>query len=269
MKLMISATLLSLMTWLSELQLPDQRSVINGLGEAVGRACDALVPDAVSVFPDRRLQLLVWNTQKQQADDWQQEFSQLAANADLVMFQEAKLPLHSHNAAWQWQQSWAFSLDDTRLGVASSMRQLPLNSCGMWHQEPWLGTDKTALVSSIATASGESLLVVNLHSVNFSWDLAPYQSQLRPLFELIATHQGPVLLAGDFNSWRAERLQFLQQQAMAAGLQQAEFLPDHRTRVFGYPLDHIFYRQLKLVRAQSFLTKNSDHAPLLADFVIE
>lgn len=271
MSLLISSLLLLLGSWLFVLQLPHDHQVINAAGMRVGSACASAIPEPISRYLDTELTLLVWNVQKQHNANWQTEFAQEldTTELDLLLLQEA--PLHSHDmqSQWHWQQSVAFMLDDIPLGVVTGLIDIPLSSCGQWHKEPWLGTDKTALVSSVVLHSGDTLLIINLHGVNFSWDMQPYQHQLEALFALVRQHTGPVLMAGDFNSWRALRQSYLRDATQTLGLQAVVFSPDHRTQFLGQPLDHLFYRDLKLVQAQTFLTKNSDHAPLMAKFVIE
>ena len=271
MKLLVSSLLLLLGSVLFALQLPHDHQVIDGAGTQVGGACSTATPEPISRYLDTELTLLVWNVQKHRGAKWQTEFTPSfdAAELDLLLLQEAPLLLHDTQPSWHWQQSVAFLLDDIPLGVATGSIDVPLSSCGLWHREPWLGTNKTALVSSVVLHSGDTLLIINLHGVNFSWDMQPYQHQLEALFALVRQHRGPVIMAGDFNSWRTLRQSYLREATQALGLQPVIFSPDRRTRFLGQPLDHLFYRDLKLVQAQTFLTKNSDHAPLLAKFVIE
>jgi len=48
---------------------------------------------------------------------------------------------------------------------------------------------------------------VNIHSINFSFGVNHMQKQLRQAAIVIEHHDGPVLLSGDFNTWRGRRPQ--------------------------------------------------------------
>lgn len=93
-----------------------------------------------------------------------------------------------------------------------------------------------------------------------------YSKQLDPIGDQIASHRGPVILAGDFNAWSRQRINALQHFAQDAGLQEVEFRVDHRSRAFGRPLDFIFYRGLTVIDASVLVTRASDHNPLIVEF---
>ncbi len=44
---------------------------------------------------------------------------------------------------------------------------------------------------------------------------------------------------------------------------------DQRIKVFGKPLDHLYYRDLRLVRAEAPKTDASDHNPIIASFRLQ
>ena len=87
-------------------------------------------------------------------------------------------------------------------------------------------------------------MIVNIHSVNFTFGLSDFSNQLTPILKRIDAHSGPVILGGDFNTWRTERLEALGDLLARRGLRAVNFERDERLHVFGYPLDHIFYRDL-------------------------
>jgi endonuclease/exonuclease/phosphatase (EEP) superfamily protein YafD len=114
--------------------------------------------------------------------------------------------------------------------------------------------------------------VVNVHGINFKIGLDDFRDQLGEIFERIADHRGPVVLAGDFNTWRERRLAFLVEKAEAAGLAAVDFSPEiHRIESRSdNPLDHIFYsRDFLSPRTGSSdvleEAKTSDHRPLYVE----
>ena len=113
------------------------------------------------------------------------------------------------------------------------------------------------------------MLVVNLHAVNFELGMATFREQLNDLTALIHRHQGPVILAGDFNTWSDKREFWLNKLVGELGLQEAI-----RCRICAgprsyRPLDHLYYRNLDLVEVSSPATDASDHNPIMARFAAQ
>jgi len=82
----------------------------------------------------------------------------------------------------------------------------------------------------------------------------------------LKNHQGPLILAGDFNSWRKDRQAILDKLSHALSLQRVGYESHRRITVFGNPIDHVYYRGLDIVDASSPSVTSSDHNPLLVTF---
>lgn len=67
--------------------------------------------------------------------------------------------------------------------------------------------------------------------------------------------EGPVIFAGDFNTWTEAHLAAVSKELDAIGLELAFSWPYPGRE---HPLDHVFLRELKLERCQTF-TSNADH----------
>jgi endonuclease/exonuclease/phosphatase (EEP) superfamily protein YafD len=128
-----------------------------------------------------------------------------------------------------------------------------------------LRTPKATSIAAFALSGrDETLLVVNLHAVNFSFGLSDYKHQFHQVGRLLQGHEGPVILAGDFNTWHKRRMQVVDSLAESLDLQPVTFDDDTRMRFFGSALDHIYVRQLQLVNAETATVYTSDHNPLVA-----
>ncbi len=58
------------------------------------------------------------------------------------------------------------------------------------------------------------------------------------LLDELRDFTGPVIVAGDFNSWSEARMALLSIQLASVGLQEVRFSPDNRTTFINYlPLD--------------------------------
>lgn len=214
------------------------------------------------------IRLLNWNVQKKRDLGWRSDFDRLAGNSDLVLMQEASLGgLADSNFAngRHWSFAPGHSTQNSITGVLTLSRSEPLARCTFTSIEPWLRTPKATSIAAFALEGrDETLLVVNLHAVNFSFGLSDYKHQFHQIGRLLQGHEGPVILAGDFNTWHKRRMQVVDSLAESLDLQPVTFDDDTRMRFFGSALDHIYVRQLQLVNAETATVHTSDHNPLVA-----
>lgn len=218
--------------------------------------------------------LLNWNIYKQQKAGWKRELQQWAEKVDIITLQEAKLSPELIKLSQQnhlfYQQNYAFKYDDFIHGVNTLSKVQPLSSCGSSIVEPWIRVPKTALATTyLLQDSDQPLLVINLHGINFTFAEQDLREQLSPYLTLIAVHNGPVVFSGDFNTWSDTRLSIVEQALTTLGFSEVLFAQDRRLTILELPLDHVYYRGLKVLQAQSLATEASDHTPQLITFTIE
>jgi len=222
---------------------------------------------------DGRLNVSVWNIYKQKRKNWKHVLKRLSHSSQLVLLQEAGLTTemvdfinsHSLNVA----MTKAFKLFGTSLGVMNLSASPASSACAFHATEPLIRFAKSALITHYPLSNGETLLVVNLHGINFDWKLARYTEQFEALSLELGGHSGPIILAGDFNTWRNDRLKLIYDFAKRFGLSEAEYHLDERQRFFGLALDHLFYRGLDFHHAESKVTDASDHNPIIAHFTLK
>jgi len=134
-------------------------------------------------------------------------------------------------------------------------------------REPLIFTPKNALITIYRFQDKETLMVVNLHAINFR-SLAWYQWELSRLSDLLRVYTGAMVVAGDFNCWRRSREKVLDHFTGLLGLAYAR--PENESHVkqwFGFHLDRIYYRGLVLKDIQALNCKKlSDHNPIIAQF---
>jgi endonuclease/exonuclease/phosphatase (EEP) superfamily protein YafD len=83
---------------------------------------------------------------------------------------------------------------------------------------------------------------------------------------VLARHDGPVILAGDFNTWSVARRRAVDAIALRLGLRAVSLDPDERSRFLGEPVDQIYYRGLVPGAASAVPVRSSDHNPVSAVF---
>ena len=115
--------------------------------------------------------------------------------------------------------------------------------------------------------TGRTVAISNLHGINFTLLLGSFRSQLEAVAAELARHDGPIVFAGDFNTWSDDRSALLNEVASRLGLKPVEVNPDGRRRTLGLHLDHLFVRGFTVVQASAPEVKSSDHNPILVTLV--
>ena len=252
--------------------IPEHPQLITVGENSVGQPLVCYQDDnALPLDKQGQLSLLVWNIYKQNRDRWSEELSRLSSDAQLLLLQEASL--NTGLKQWLSEQGWegnqvnAFKVMGESAGVINLARTTPNLACGYTEMEPWLRLPKSGIYARYPLSNGQVLAVVNLHAVNFTYGTNEYQLQLQALANKLSQHTGPIIVAGDFNSWSEERMSVMKQVLTSLGLSEVVFSPDNRVRfISGLPLDHVFYRGLRLEKAKAPESDASDHNPLLLSF---
>ena len=229
--------------------------------------CDK-ASDLVPKLTGSRFHLITWNVHKGQDKGWQDDLARLSNQADFVLLQEATQ--HQNLSAFSTALFVSsFSFKDLLSGVKTFTKTQPEWYCGGGVVEPLIQISKVASVMSFPLEKGDSLLLINVHLINFEWGISAYQAQLEQIFSLVENHQGPIIMSGDFNVWNERRLNLVNNLMQKYGLDAVVFSQDERVRFLGYPLDYIFTRGVKVVSATSEVVASSDHNPLQMEFELE
>lgn len=215
-----------------------------------------------------QIRLFAWNIQKQRSPAIHGELRDFAADADLGLLQEVWLEDDFSNTfCSRWNASFAdgFQTNRRTTGVMTMAAAAPRYASQHQAWEPLLRTPKATSLTRFGLAGHhEEVLVANIHAINFSLGTRSYGRQLQTLRPSIESHTGPVILAGDFNTWSRERVQLLKEYSRQLGLTEVHFTEDRRKRVLNRPLDYIFVRGFQVMEARSHKSRHSDHNPLHA-----
>ena len=141
----------------------------------------------------------------------------------------------------------------------------PDSACVQRAAEPLISLPKSALVAWYRIKGRpEMLAVANVHAVNFTLDLTVYQRQIENVIDVLAPHKGPVILAGDFNTWSPVRVQVVRDAAARIGLTEATPLRGERSMFMGMLADYIFVRGFTVDDVWVESITSSDHQPIRA-----
>lgn len=227
---------------------------------------------SLSRLPLGELKILVWNVWKgKRGEAWRRDFLKLASDRHLVLIQEAVSDnsmsdlLHGTKGRHEWHMAasfeWSFS---HKTGVATGAVASPSGRHFIRgsERELFVWTPKISLSTLFDREQGEPLLVINTHVVNFT-TTASFVRFVEELVRTLEAHKGPLILAGDFNTWNFKRWLSLLEILAKMGVEPISFGDDPRW----LKLDHVFVRGLKprLTQIRDDI-ESSDHFPLLVDF---
>lgn len=208
--------------------LPEGPSAVRSFGEV-----DGDVDGTVSV--------LVWNVHKGADPAWSPAFASLASSSDLVLLQEVddnptvllgldRVPGLRWDLGTMWARRWNGLGSGPAIG-ARLTRRAPTELVRTFDREAGVWTPKAALVARL-DLEGESLLVISVHGLNLA-SVAATEDQLWALAQTIDVHRGPLLLAGDFNTWHVRKRAVLDTMVHRLELQPVPIAGDARAKPFG------------------------------------
>ena len=225
-----------------------------------------------------------WNAQKGKNPQFASDLKLLLEQEkpDIVFLQEAGANLiKPEQMGGYFAESWSYPWPGGKsVGVLTLSRVPPtrVEPVPTKYREFDVTAPKVSLVTEYPLPNGENLLALNVHLLNFEvWSLKKVKHQLEDLKTIMSNHDGPIIMAGDFNTWNQTRLELVKEITRDAKLTEVTDFPDGRTTgntgsefwndVLGVerdlPLDRVFYLGFNLTAARVLKYDTSDHRPVL------
>lgn len=227
---------------------------------------DNAVPANGARLDPNDIRLGNWNIRKKSSPDWLRDYRQLAAGRDLILIQEASLrpgTIADFTPAMHWSFAPGYRTAGEVTGVLTLSTRKPLTQCSFVTMEPLMRTPKgTNLTQYGLLGSEQTLVVVNVHAVSLSFGLDIFEQQFAQIAAALENHTGPIIVSGDFNTWRRGRMAIIDALAATLSLEPLSFREDHRMRVMGQVLDHIYVRGLTALQSNTRMVDTSDHRPM-------
>lgn len=208
-----------------------------------------------------------WNIYKGGKPGMAHDFAMLSRDADLALFQEAyQTPelvsdIATADPELAWTMVLGFKYKGHYTGVATGSRVAALKVEGFLTtvHEPILNSPKTMLLTVYPLAnSTNSVAVLNVHGINFVTN-SIYKKHVDQIVTILKNYSGPILVAGDFNTWNGGRLKYLDASLKKLGLLRLSLINEHESS-----LDHAYVRGLKAANAELVKEINSsDHKPMV------
>jgi endonuclease/exonuclease/phosphatase (EEP) superfamily protein YafD len=220
----------------------------------------------------RLVRLSSWNLHKQADAGWEYDLRRLIEETDVLLIQEAEVAPEFRAIVEQGGLKWllasAFEYLGSEYGVLTATRVEPETACTLRAYEPLLGIPKAMLITRYRLAGRDDMLAVaNLHAINFTLGIGAYRAQLEALADTLSRNPGPIVIAGDFNTWNEDREAAVRALASRLSLVPVELAVDARTRFMGgHIFDRVYAKGVEFVGASAWSVSSSDHNPLLVSF---
>lgn len=238
----------------------------------------------------RSITLVNWNAQKGAHPRFTDDLAKLLAREqpDIVFLQEARADLiRLEQLGGYLANGWSYPWPGgATVGVLTLSRIPPvwIEPVTTRYREFFVTAPKVSLIAEYPLPDGRSLLAANVHLLNFErWGDLKIRDQLNELKSLMRMHVGPLILAGDFNTWNQQKLQLVEDFIVELNLTEVIDFPAGRTTgdlnseffnsLFGIhselPLDRVYYRGFSIDSARILPYESSDHKPLAVRLTLE
>lgn len=245
-------------------KVPKDQQVLKLINEATG--ADALNPDEIDV--------LVWNIYKGEMKGWKKDFAELSKGKEILILQESML--HSRVSDQYRDMNWLqfifatawykpkYKNSESGLTTASVATSLRKQWQRSKYREPFIKTPKMTLFTEYKLqGKSETLLVGNIHGINFV-STKKLKHMMKKAAEVIRGHKGPVIFAGDFNTWSKKKIRSMNSIFKGLKMKALKFKKGARKLFRGYPLDHFWVKDMEILETGVPGGKASDHPPLVA-----
>lgn len=227
-------------------------------------------PELTSFNPDE-IRVSIWNLCKGAGGImFEHDYRTLCYRSDLILTQEALLSRKSiktyceqgfeaiHAASYKRRDGLRDGvMTVSRVPAAGEIKRIVCK-----YPEPLFKTPKVALVKCFdINGSSERLMVINIHATLVRLKSAAVE-EMEHLLANLPVHEGPILLAGDFNTFTPGYLQAVSGVLNKIGLEYVRIPNDPRPKT--QALDQVFCRGLNIKNLKIDTDiKNSDHFPIV------
>ena len=227
-------------------------------------------------FSTPKITLLNWNVHKNNHHyQWLHDFEHILSHykPDIISFQEYQtmgkrsIIDKQDDFAYGFFPNIAYKQYHYGLLTASKADIYTCKSLFTHAVEPLIKTPKVSFITQHRLYDKSDLHLINVHMINFV-KIQKFIAQVKQIEQLCHEKEGALILTGDFNTWSKQRMRILENMTTSVGLKLTTFeKPYHKKPLLSYPLDHIFYRGLKLTESRILKDiKTSDHKPMIASF---
>jgi len=220
------------------------------------------------------INVLCWNVAKlSKKNDFLEYLANIVREEDInfLALQEFKKSLTENINFLNFSYILAPNIETKKnaFGVLSAFKIPCQNSLALLsnQQELKFSTHKSALICIYKINQNTKLMFVNIHAINFVPNKIFIQ-ELNNIKKYIKNHEGPLIIAGDFNTWNKQRILTLENFKKELMLTKVTYSDNSSIKkIFSNHLDYIFFKKLKFCYSKALKSEfYSDHNPLIAHF---
>lgn len=220
------------------------------------------------------INIIVWNIYNGVKPKWKETYETFIKDRDLILLQEFNLKDEMKkvfnsdpNLGYTCATAFIEAEGHVLTGVATASKVKPINTYVLrgLSREPIVDSSKVTLFSEFKVEGlKEKLLVVNVHAITFVRSKYLFD-QLDGIANVFMFHKGPLIVAGDFNTWKLTHIKYLDKIIKKNNLIEVTFEKDLRIHTFNEKLDHIFVRGFDIEKSETLLSfAGSDHNAMTA-----
>ena len=245
--------------------------------------------DQAQILP-ASVTIVNWNAQKGKSPQFATDLQLILEREkpDIVFLQEARVNLlEPEKMGGYFAEGWSYPWPGGKtIGVLTLSRVPPVRAerIPTKYRELGVTAPKVSLVTEYPLPNGEILLALNVHLLNFEvWSTKKITHQLEDLKKIMAAHEGPIVMAGDFNTWNQKRLDLVKDITREVKLKEVTDFPEGRTtgdtrsewwnKTLGVdkdlPLDRVFFTGFDPRSARVLEYASSDHRPILVKLELQ
>jgi len=219
------------------------------------------------------IDLYSWNMLTGMKKEWLKGFQDYSTKTNLFLLQETffnqtqKKIFNDSAFCWTAGNAHVHIKTNVASGVATGTFTKPVKSEVTYskYYEPVMWVRQSTLYSWYKIKKSKNLLlVVNVHAINFVPDYM-YFEQIANIEKKLRKHKGPLILAGDFNTFSLSKTKFVNLLVSKHKLKEIGFINDKRKKFRAFPLDHIYVRGFTTIESHvEDSSLSSDHNALWA-----
>ena len=234
----------------------------------------ALNPESIKV--------MVWNIHKGKDKGFYEDFTHYGADRDILMIQELYNSKHVMDSLEQFNDfrfdigiSFRYRFKKHIFSgtmIGSHVKPTYTKLSRTRDREPVVNTPKVLTIGSYPIEGHNDLLIINIHGMNVTSNKAFYR-QVDDAIRAMSGHRGPIIFAGDFNTNRQKRIDYLQRNLVERlGFKDMQFRNDKRMRsaFTNLIIDFTFTRGLKVVDSEVLGDlESSDHKAMYFEVAVD
>lgn len=209
-----------------------------------------------------RHSLAVYNIFKCQLPFSRQYLGKLEEEHDFVLLQEWVSSIaHKESSFLISNATFTLPLKRRETGTATISKHPPVAHTLAFSLGRELGfLTRKSLIISTHDVKGRRITLFNCHALNFV-PTGVWKKTMKVWLARLP-EKGPVILAGDFNTWAPARYAYLHDELQKKGFSYANYEDNIIMR-----LDHVWYRDVHNVSCSAHTgVHTSDHYPLIVEF---